>query len=365
MTLKDGVYAEAGENGGLIRTLTAGGFPVAPPDDWFEDPKLEGPTPLTVDDDGRVYGHIATFDVAHIGLPGRVHAPKSRSGYSYFRTGQLLTASGKKVNVGQLTLAGGHAPLQADASAAVAHYDNTASAVADVNCGEDRYGIWVAGGVRPEVTPSQLRTLRASAPSGDWRPINGNLEMVAVCQVNVPGFPTTRARVASGAITALVAAGARPLAARRAALLADAAVAERLTQLEAIVFGVQDGPDLVEAEVVTADGEPVAETTSVTEGTPAAEGTEGAPVVSESVRRARELAAERRKQREAAEAEAAGPEQTEEETEQQGEQEPDPEPVEEPPADDEAAQRQARLEALRARVHGDRQPVAAGAGRGN
>lgn len=364
MTLKDGIYAEAGDNGGLIRTLTAGGFPVAPPDDWFEDPKLEGPTPLTVDDDGRVYGHIATFDIAHIGLPGRVHAPKSRSGYSYFRTGQLITASGKRVNVGQLTLAGGHAPLQADASAAVAHYDNTASAVADVNCGEDRFGIWVAGGVRPEVTPTQLRTLRASAPSGDWRPINGNLEMVAVCQVNVPGFPTTRARVASGAITALVAAGARPLAARRAAMLADAAVAERLTALEAIVYGVEDGPDLVGDEVVVADGEPVAEAPSVTEGTEGGEGgEESAPAVSENVRKARELAAQRRAAKAAEEApDVAEDPETQDESDQATEAEQTEEPPAEEQTDPEAQARADRLAALRARVHGNvGEPVAAAA----
>jgi hypothetical protein len=399
--LKDGVYAEAEENGGLLKSLVAGAFPVAPPDAWFEDPQLEGPTPLTVDDDGRVHGHIATFDVAHIGLPGRVHAPKSRSGYAYFKTGLLRTASGKTVNVGQLTLAGGHAPLQADAAAAVAHYDNTASAVADVNAGEDRWGIWVAGGLRPEVTPSQLRTLRASAPSGDWRPINGNLELVACCQVNVPGFPTTRARVASGAITALVAAGARPLAARKLALLADAAVAERLTALEQHVFGL-DGVDLVEGDgsVVVADadgGEPLAEG-SVTTGTQPAEG--GEPVVSESVRRARELVAQRRAAARHEEPEPdpeaeGGGEGAEGQPEAQPEAQPesqphqDREPGEEPPAEQPVTDpaptstpgerqpdvnpvedpvrqdREARMAALRERVHGSRQPVAAGAGRGN
>jgi len=341
--LKDGVYAEAGENATLLRTLTAGGFPVAPPDEWFNDPQLEGPTPLTVDDDGHIFGHIATFDIAHIGLPGRVHAPKSRSGYAYFKTGELVTASGAKVPVGQLTLAGGHAPLQADAAAAVAHYDNTASAVADVNCGEDRYGIWVAGALRPEVTPPQLRTLRASAPSGDWRPINGNLEMVAVCQVNVPGFPTTRARVASGAITALVAAGARPLAARKLALLADAEMAERLSALETFVYGNGDAAvDLVEGDdAVVADGEVIEP--SVTAETPAAPETPAeapATPVDDKIERARQRARELREQRAAATVQ----------TDQQG---TDPD-------------RDARIQALRDRVH-NRQPVMAASadGQGN
>ncbi|HEX8321633.1 hypothetical protein [Longimicrobium sp.] len=361
-TLKDGIYAEAGNEGGLLRTLTAAGFPVAPPDDWFADPQLEGPTPLTVDDDGRVYGHIATRDVAHIGLPGRVHAPKSRTDYAYFKTGQLVTASGKRINVGQLTLAGGHAPLQADAAAAVAHYDNTASAAADVNCGDDKWGIWVAGSIRPEVTPNQLRVLRASAPSGDWRPINGNLELVACCQVNVPGFPVTRARVASGAIMSLVAAGSRPLYAMRLAMLADAAVAERLTALEAHVYGVSDGPDLVGDESVVADGEPVDADASVTTETDTAEEVEEeetpAPEekpVSEAVQRARALAAERRA------AAAATEEVPAEEAPAVEAETPAEENVAELTPDEQ--ERADRLAALRARVHGgDKQPVAASAG---
>ena len=99
---------------------------------------------------------------------------------------------------------------------AVKHYDDTASAMCDVHAGEDAYGIWVAGALRPNVTAEQIRAIRASAPSGDWRPIHGRLELVAVCQVNVPGFPVTRARVASGQVYALVAAGTATLARLRA-----------------------------------------------------------------------------------------------------------------------------------------------------
>lgn len=187
-------------------------IPVIPPRDWFKDPKLAGPTPLTVTDDGRVFGHIAAWHVDHIGLAFGTKPPRSKSGYSYFHTGVLRCDDGVDVPVGQLTLAGGHASLNADARSAAKHYDDTGSAFADVHAGEDAFGIWVAGSLRPEVTPQQVRAIRASAPSGDWRPIQGNLELVAVCQVNVPGFPIARARVASGQMYALVAAGASYLA---------------------------------------------------------------------------------------------------------------------------------------------------------
>jgi hypothetical protein len=207
--------------------LTAAGVaPVHPPAEWFADPGLAKPTHLTITDDGRIFGHIASWYVDHIGMAFGTRPPRSRTGYRYFKTGILRTAEGDDVAVGQLTLVGGHAALSDSPQQAVRHYDDTASAFADVAVGEDSHGIWVAGALRPSVTPEQLRVARASSPSGDWRPINGNLELVAVCQVNVPGFPVVEARVASGHVTALVAAGAAPLVLQRLGRLEFAGAAE-------------------------------------------------------------------------------------------------------------------------------------------
>lgn len=214
--IPDGIYVEDVdpiEASALVACgMVAGAIPVTPPASWFENPRLTKPTPLTVDDEGRVFGHIASWDMDHIGLAYGTRPPKSRSNYAYFHTGVVRTDEGTDIPVGQLTLAGGHASLELSAADAVRHYDDTASAIADVHAGEDAYGIWVAGALRPGTQPEQIRALRASAPSGDWRPIKGRLELVAVCQVNVPGFPVARARVASGAVMALVAAGASTLA---------------------------------------------------------------------------------------------------------------------------------------------------------
>lgn len=205
-----------------------------PPKGWFDNPKLNKPTPLTITDDGRVFGHIAAWHVDHIGMSSGTRPPRSRSNYAYFHTGVVRTDSGDDVPVGQLTLAGGHAGLEADAAAAVRHYDDTASAFADVHAGEDAYGIWVAGSLRPGTTPEQIRAARASAPSGDWRPIKGRLELVAVCQVNVPGFPIARARVASGQVMALVAAGASTLAQLKYDPLAE--LNAKVSELEAAQY---------------------------------------------------------------------------------------------------------------------------------
>lgn len=234
IVIPDGIYVDEMDPLDAAALVACGQvasvIPLTPPRAWFNDPSLSGPTPLTVDDDGRVFGHIATWDTDHIGYNNGTRAPKSRSRYAYFHTGVVRTDDGSDVTVGQLTLAGGHAGMEASAAEAVKHYDDTGSAIADVHAGEDRYGIWVAGALRTHATPEQIRALRASAPSGDWRPIRGNLELVAVCQVNVPGFPTARARVASGQVMALVAAGAATLAKMKSDPVAD--ISKRIAAIE-------------------------------------------------------------------------------------------------------------------------------------
>lgn len=232
------VYDEIDPFGGgeYLPALTASGIPVKPPAAWFDNPSLDKATPLTITPEGRVFGHIAAWGTRHVGLPGNVTPPRSRSGYAFFNKGVVQTAEGHDVHVGQLTLAGGHASIHADASRAVEHYDNTKSAAADIHLGEDKHGIWAAGAVRPDVDELRMRALRASVPSGDWRPINGRLELIAVCQVNSGGFPIARALVASGTqeVLALVAAGAQHMYDLKMDL-AHGNVSARLDEVESFV----------------------------------------------------------------------------------------------------------------------------------
>lgn len=195
-----------------MESLVASAAPIAPPREWFQRFNTSEPLPLTVEDNGRVYGYLALWSSNHIGYQNAQKPPRSATNYKFFRTGVVRADDGTDVTVGNLTLIGGHAPIQASAEAAVKHYDDTNSAVVDVVAGEDQFGIWLAGSLRPGVSPEQIRSIRASALSGDWRPVNGRLELVAACFVNVPGFMTTRAMVSSGGqVTALVAAGTREL----------------------------------------------------------------------------------------------------------------------------------------------------------
>lgn len=191
-------------------SLTAAAIPTSPPEAWFKDPQLTGPTALVVEDDGRVYGHIAAWGTCHIGQIGKcVEPPTSPSNYAYFRTGALRTAEGTSVAVGHLTMGTGHAGPRDSANAAAEHYDNTGTVFADVAAGEDAYGIWVAGSLRPGITAEQVRVARSAPISGDWRTIRGSLELVGALAVNVPGFPVPRPQglLASGEVKSLQASG--------------------------------------------------------------------------------------------------------------------------------------------------------------
>jgi len=176
----------------------------------FTDPQLTGPTPPQFQDMGgqtRTFGHIATWKTCHIGFQDRcVTAPKSRSGYSYFHVGSVETDKGR-LPAGKLTLGGGHADTRAGFQAAVAHYDDTGAAVADVVIGEDKHGIWYSGIVRPGLSQAQLDEFAASPLSGDWRRVGGQLELVAALAVNTPGFPIPQVREDNAGAFALVAAG--------------------------------------------------------------------------------------------------------------------------------------------------------------
>jgi hypothetical protein len=181
-----------------------------PPAEWFADPKLSLPTPITITDDGRIYGHAAQWGSCHIGQEGACIQPPREAEHPYYRTGEVACDDGTRVAVGQITVGTGHAPLHLGASPAAEHYDNTGAAVADVAVGNDQHGIWVAGCVRPGADPLKVYELQAAGQvSGDWRRIGGQLRLVGLLAVNVPGFPVPkmRARVASGQPQALVAAG--------------------------------------------------------------------------------------------------------------------------------------------------------------
>lgn len=173
-----------------------------PPIEWFQDPEFTEATDLHIDD-RHLYGHIALWGTCHIGINGAcMMPPKTQQDYSQFLRHSVKTwckdcERSELVRTGPLTAAPGHAPTRgAGLEAVKAHYDDITYGFADVTIGEDQYGIWVNGRIRDTATEAQIDNFRASGLSGDWRRIDGNLELVAVLAVNTPGYPIVKGPLA-------------------------------------------------------------------------------------------------------------------------------------------------------------------------
>lgn len=170
--------------------LIASAAPVAPPKAWFAHQDIK-PGPITITPDGQFTGYLALWKTCHrsVGRGACVKAPKSRSNYQHFQLGTVLTAEGDVVNVGRVTFGGGHADVSLGVIPAMQHYDDAGTTTAVVTAHEDQFGIQLAGAIVPEATPQQVAGVRRHPLSGDWRGVNGTLELVAALAVNTPGFP--------------------------------------------------------------------------------------------------------------------------------------------------------------------------------
>lgn len=177
-------------------------IPVDPPADWFANPNLTELTPLTVTANGRVFGHVAAWGTCHISFANRCQpVPHSACNYAKFRCGSVLTAEGTTVRTGPIVMDTIHPDLRWRASDAMRFYADTGAAICDVVPYEDKFGIAIAGAVRPTVKPAQLRAFRGSDISPDWRNIDGNPhECCAMLAVNNSGFKLPTALAASAGL---------------------------------------------------------------------------------------------------------------------------------------------------------------------
>lgn len=197
-----------GEMGPAI-ALVASVDTVYAPSEWLVDPQFKKKTHFTVTEDGHCFGHVADWTTCHMGFnaPGQcVQVSPSTNGYAYFLQGEVLTDKGP-VATGPLTLATGHAGGRLGMRPALAHYDNTGTAVADVVCGDDEFGIWVNGWVRPWMSEEKVYELRAHPPSIDLRrnPNTGEYDMIAILSVNTPGLPVVSYGIESGVQMSIIA----------------------------------------------------------------------------------------------------------------------------------------------------------------
>lgn len=153
--------------------------------------------PFTVDDDGRVYGHLAIGSRCHGAYSECVLPPDSGGDFSMFLTGEAV----RGIPTGPIILNTTHGVNPDGSVKSYDHLANTGQAVADVTVGQDRHGTWVAGRVRPGITKAQLAALRGSALSGEWLPYGPHLRLAGILAVNSPGYTierTAQAVAASG-----------------------------------------------------------------------------------------------------------------------------------------------------------------------
>ena len=201
------------EEANLAASLVAGGYqsPVFEAA-AFAKPNLDKVTGIHATPDGRVVGHVATWNECHVGVRDRcVLAPKSNTGYALFHVSEVDTDEGP-IAVGRLTVGAGHADPKLGVIPAREHYDNAASCWALGRVYEDEHGIAFAGVVHPDATPRQIMDGTSAPLSGDWRRHGGNLELVAALTVNTPGYPVVRgASDTRGRELSLVAAGVVPM----------------------------------------------------------------------------------------------------------------------------------------------------------
>lgn len=217
--------------------ITASGapmdWPANPPADWFtqEPPTVGDPrlvrqpdgkfaVPLTVTEDGRVYGHACYWGQEHTAFPGQKVKPPRSATYAHYMTGDRVVVTGMeddgatpvldRIAVGKITMGTGHAPVHGiTPTRAKAHYDGGYGAVqvADVRAVEDDFGVWLSGALciphsedNPEgPTAAQVQQFMSLDLSPDWRKYSGMLSMIALLAVPVGGFPIAReSLVASG-----------------------------------------------------------------------------------------------------------------------------------------------------------------------
>lgn len=155
--------------------------------------------PLTIDDDGRIYGHVALRNRCHGSMAACTPPPDGdRGDFSRFLIGEAVPG----IPTGPIVLDTIHGVdergrVRTDQT----WLADTGRAVADVTVGTDAHGTWCAGLLRPGVTEREEAALRGSTLSGEWHPFGGRLRLVGILAVNAPGYLVQRHGVAASFTT--------------------------------------------------------------------------------------------------------------------------------------------------------------------
>ena len=178
-------------SGAVVRQLHQRCAPIEPPRDWFANtPRQDSYYGVEIELDGRVHGYVTDWTTCHIGFFDRcVTAPRNFTDYNRFRQGPgIVCDDGTKVKTGVVYVGCGHADLRLNADQAMEAMSNAGHAVADVVPYDTPHGIYIAGALRPNATPVQVRAFQGAKISPDWRALDGRSELVGMVVVNTSGL---------------------------------------------------------------------------------------------------------------------------------------------------------------------------------
>lgn len=152
--------------------------------------------PLTIRDDGLVYGHLTWWGQCHVANPwgpGKcASAQPSMTAYREFMTGETELDDGSRLATGVFTVGCEHSSAF-DVKGVRDHLAHAGLGWANVRIVDGVHGPWCVGVLRPDITEAQVRLLRSLSLSGEW--VKDGLG--GIVSVNVGGLPVQRSLAAS------------------------------------------------------------------------------------------------------------------------------------------------------------------------
>jgi hypothetical protein len=142
---------------------------------------------------GQVFGYVAPKGqcILESDPTSCWMVPPSPTNYDYAHQGTTVLADGSILPTANLGGGKGHADVQLGWAQVPLFYENTSYQMAAVRYGEDDFGVYGVGVLRPEATWGQALEFVRSATSGDWRWVQelNAWDFAGSCLVNLPGFP--------------------------------------------------------------------------------------------------------------------------------------------------------------------------------
>lgn len=222
--------------------------PAAMHADWFQPIQTDGVVKFTISDEGRMMGHLFTWDSCHrsFAAAGRCLAPtflRDDPNFADFHVGEARLDNGQRLRVGTLTFAANHADDLPKATPAelIDLMENTGTQLGPVRLYVDKFGLQASGQLFDDVSATEAARALAGFPSYDARRIGGRLRLYGLHVVNTPGHPIYEE--ADGQVVRMVASVAPAVGPHTAAALLAAGSSCGCGGVHAAATGSQPGTE--------------------------------------------------------------------------------------------------------------------------